>query len=690
MAHRHKKTNKKTLYEPHFQPQYTVLTSRVSPSICAGGRHPEVKVILFRVDPFCRTHPTMGGAPVLFFLLLHLAVLPGCSGSDEGSAVGPGSESQSDESSDKTATGDGDTSEKGTDSGDDSQSDTATTPESDIGTDSPSDGDSDGDTDGDTDGDSDGDGDADTDSDTDGDGDSDGDGDADADAPSAGNCGDGILTADEACDDKNNEGGDGCAASCLFVEPGYSCNPPGEPCQKVARCGDGTAAFPELCDDGNTLSGDGCSDSCKVELGFKCEGSPSVCTPTTCGDGVREGAEGCDDGNDMPFDGCDVHCQNEPDCAGESCVSDCGDGLVINEACDDGNTLDGDGCSGECAIEEGYTCAPDTTCEEVAGECVLRISAVFRDFDTYGDPAGDFAGGGDIILKLVAPTLDEQGKPVAVSDVSALSGNSIASPESFARWYRESEDSETLVGSLVLFDNGAGGYVNRFGAEGEPWCVDSVCYDGTPAFFPVDALTGSGDFIEATIPEEYGGNWLPESTFVPDALPHNFGYTTEVKYWFRYDETSIATLDFLGDDDMWVFVNGRLALDLGNLHMPLEGTVTVNQDSAASFGLTHGNVYPIQVFHAERNPTGSSFKLTLEGFDASRSLCLPDCGDGIVGLGEECDDGENDGGYGECYPGCVLGDYCGDGVVQENEDCDDGNTLDGDECGSSCRHIIVV
>jgi hypothetical protein len=31
------------------------------------------------------------------------------------------------------------------------------------------------------------------------------------------------------------------------------------------------------------------------------------------------------------------------------------------------------------------------------------------------------------------------------------------------------------------------------------------------------------------------------------------------------------------------------------------------------------------------------------------------CGDGIVSLGEECDDGLNDGGYGECEPGCKLG-----------------------------------
>ena len=85
-------------------------------------------------------------------------------------------------------------------------------------------------------------------------------------------------------------------------------------------------------------------------------------------------------------------------------------------------------------------------------------------------------------------------------------------------------------------------------------------------------------------------------------------------------------------------------------------------------------------------------KLTLSGFDMIidgkgrfRSECTVHCGDGIIGLGEECDDGENDGGYGECQPGCVLAEYCGDGIVQEDEDCDDGNFSDDDACPSSCQ-----
>src|ERR1051325_3071019 len=168
-------------------------------------------------------------------------------------------------------------------------------------------------------------------------------------------CGDGQRTQDEACDDGNTMPDDGCAADCRSVDPGFSCVPPGKPCHRVARCGDGVVVLPELCDDGNATAGDGCSDTCKVELGFKCSGNPSVCTPTKCGDGKREGAEGCDDGNSVPYDGCSAECTSEPNCTATngSCASRCGDGIVVGEACDDGNNLDGDGCSADCKMELG-------------------------------------------------------------------------------------------------------------------------------------------------------------------------------------------------------------------------------------------------------------------------------------------------------------------------------------------------
>jgi fibro-slime domain-containing protein len=543
-------------------------------------------------------------------------------------------------------------------------------------------------------------------------------------------CGNGKLTEDEACDDGNREDGDGCLGNCLRVEPGYSCNPPGGPCRMIARCGDGVVAPTERCDDLNTAEGDGCSPKCKLEVGFKCEGAPSKCTPATCGDKKVEGAEACDDGNDLPFDGCSNNCQVEPDCAKGACTSKCGDGLVLNEKCDDGNNQDGDGCSAKCEPEAGFMCTTDDSCQMKNGKCVLRVPVIYRDFNA--DHPDFEVGCGQLVTGVVRNELNAEGKPVLANGSAAC----IESASSFGEWYTSSTKNATIPGELVLYENGMGGFVNRYGPDGEQWpgqakytnilfggeggmgcgmctpspngrCFDpclpwgmgstqACCadvmqdrFDGSPLFFPIDGAPNArtDTRLRAKIPEQYGYNgWPYESTVFPDAKMHNFHFTTEVVYWFRYDNSTAATLDFSGDDDVWVFVNGKLAVDLGGPHVPTNRRFTVDASSGPMFDLKPGNVYPIRVFHAERKAEGSSFRLTLDGFNTARSDCSPICGDAIVSMGEECDDGKNDGGYGECDAGCKLGPHCGDGVMQENEDCDDGPRNAETGCGA-CRQL---
>jgi fibro-slime domain-containing protein len=551
-------------------------------------------------------------------------------------------------------------------------------------------------------------------------------------------CGDGVRSQDEACDDGNATGGDGCAADCLTVDPGFSCTPAGQPCHRIAKCGDGVVVLPELCDDGNATAGDGCSDTCKIELGWKCSGNPSACSHTTCGDKKVEGAEGCDDGNALPFDGCSADCQNEPDCKTGSCTSRCGDGIVLAEECDDGNNVDGDGCSSTCKIEPGFMCK-----QPALGD-VMMVPAAYRDFRAHMPTDFEPSATGRMMALpgMVMANLDADGKPVYVGNVA---NSYVASATTFAEWYRDTASvNHTTAGKIKLCANGNGGYVNRYGPNCEQWIVTAPAYycgnvgeeqtdpttgmaipctskygttncdtlaamglkmltctvsgnsytatyqmaaiDGTPVFFPVDGdnFTPASERVSATLAPPYDANYSAEA-----GMPkHNFSFTSEVRYWFQYDSTKTYTLDFTGDDDVWVFINRKLAVDLGGIHTPVQGSVTFGA-GMAKFGLTNGQVYEVAVFQAERQTTGSSYRLTLSGFNAAPSECRPVCGDGIVGIGEECDDGKNMGGYGQCGPGCKLGEYCGDGIVQPDyEDCDDGVNI-GKPCPSGCKKLIV-
>ena len=491
-------------------------------------------------------------------------------------------------------------------------------------------------------------------------------------------CGDRKVTGGENCDDGNTTAGDGCNATCQR-ESGWSC-PVGGVCRPAA-CGDAIKVGSESCDDGNNAAGDGCSPSCVVESapsgegdGWVCAGQGAgSCTRTDCGNGVREGSEQCDDGNNNLGDSCTPFCRREPACpaGGGACSTSCGDGLILDvdmaqgQQCDDGNTVAGDGCSAECKFEMGYSCQAQPFAQDP-----LVLPIVLRDFKAYNETGGhpDFQQYNGSESGIVQSLLNSAGKPAHVSANKARTTNTPGGVDYFSFWYLDNPSyNRTAVKSLTFTKLGTGEYQYN-----------------NPNFFPLDG-EGFGNYTGGTD---------------PNGMQRNFHFTSEVRYWFEY--TGAERFDFTGDDDVWVFVNKRLAVDLGGVHGAMTGNIVFDAmgrgqvcdllNSCTSrrtvdFAMTVGQVYEIAVFQAERHTTRSNYRLTLGNFQGDRSSCSSVCGDGVRTPDEACDLGtaRNTGAYDTCNPNCTLPPRCGDAVVNGAEQCDDGiNATSYSATGAGC------
>ncbi|HEX3761332.1 MAG TPA: DUF4215 domain-containing protein [Kofleriaceae bacterium] len=551
--------------------------------------------------------------------------------------------------------------------------------------------------------------------------------------PCAKTCGNGKIDPGEACDDGNTANSDGCSASCL-IEPNFACPVPGMPCV-AAVCGDGKVRGSEQCDDGNLTPGDGCSATCTVEDGFVCPNPDAaciarcgdglvkgneqcdmgtnngknlgcsatctvqpgfvcpgnVCRATVCGDGVKEGSEQCDDHNLVPFDGCSPTCTVEPKCTGGECTPVCGDGLKFpQEDCDDGNLQDGDGCSHDCKLETGFNCTASTQ----ALPPTLVIPILYRDMRYNGTASGhpDFQNfNSGLSTGLVMPTLGTDGKPQfannfgKAADGTPNASQALTGAANFCWWYHDScltapnVNTPNAFAKNVFLDTATKPTTLTLAQQGGT--TNNVYQFNDQTFFPVDSLGWNAANSGQT----------PQTDRADDNQLHNFAFTSELHYPFTYDATKQPTFDFTGDDDVWVYINGHLAVDLGGIHAATNGSVTLDATNAGRFSLVNGKMYAIDMFQAERHTSASTYKLTLSGFAHISTTCSPICGDGKIEGNEVCDDGASNGMAGFCKPDCSGREpFCGDHIVTTPEACDDGTNLvtyggNMQLCGPGCQ-----
>jgi fibro-slime domain-containing protein len=225
---------------------------------------------------------------------------------------------------------------------------------------------------------------------------------------------------------------------------------------------------------------------------------------------------------------------------------------------------------------------------DAGGGCDVML-AIVRDFKGINEDAGhpDFEAfdGKGATTGLLDSTLGADRKPVYASHCEASSdkascpyGQMTTSRADFDQWYRFTDGVNQPFVLYLKFEANAGVYT--FASK---------------AFFPLD-----------------GAGWGNS----PHKSHHNFGFTTELHTRFQYGGGERFT--FTGDDDLWVFVNGKLAIDLGGLHPSKSETLDFDA-AAADLGIVPGSTYDLELFHAERHSASSNFRV-------DTTLAFTNCG----------------------------------------------------------------
>jgi fibro-slime domain-containing protein len=265
-----------------------------------------------------------------------------------------------------------------------------------------------------------------------------------------------------------------------------------------------------------------------------------------------------------------------------------GDGDSDSDGDGDGDS-DGDG-DGDASW---YTPSEDT-------DCGTAIDITVRDFDVTHPDMERADNGWGPLAGVLEPVLGDDRKPVFADAMGAYTWKPnngsgelekncwdsgpgteelcymgtipmFEGAESFNDWYRDTTANQRFEKSIEL--------------KPDPKRQGVFVFD-SDAFFPLSTGEGFGE--------------------TPANAGQNFLFTTEMHLKFEYVAGQKFT--FSGDDDLWIFVNGRIALDLGGLHLPFTGTIDFDA-KAEELDIQPGRVYPMDIFHAERHTSQSNFHL---------------------------------------------------------------------------------
>ncbi|MFQ5429458.1 MAG: fibro-slime domain-containing protein [Phycisphaerae bacterium] len=212
----------------------------------------------------------------------------------------------------------------------------------------------------------------------------------------------------------------------------------------------------------------------------------------------------------------------------------------------------------------------------------ITLTSIIRDFQSSHP---DFETTITDDRGFVSATIGGDRKPVYIGDGAGGATATTSGAANFNQWYNDTPGVNQSTTHNLVLNNGMVG----------PGGVYSF---SDTSFFPIDG-----------------------QMFGNEGNAHNYHFTLELHSKFTFAPGLFFNMS--ADDDLFVFINDQLVIDLGGVHPP--ETANVNLDT---LGLVNGQTYDFDLFFAERHTTLSNLS-----FDTSIQF-VPEPGTlGLLALG---------------------------------------------------------